>query len=742
MSGAVVTLLWVQTGSAFWLAFVLQLVYRRVYRELFLHFWSLSFAVMGLALAAQLAVVPPSSPELFTSIPLYLLGIPQFPLVILAALSVEPPAPTRRRQLAVLLGTTAALVILCLATAWAIPEPLTMARAQRAERLALNVGAAIYFCVVFWRKHYLAHTTGGRVTVFFTALRALHYGALIATIAGLRLYPDPHSVISGAMSTVLPFGIAAGMIILAAEAMTETTGRLRESEERYRTLVEASPNAIIATDPSGTIRTCNQRAATIHGYSNAAELVGVSSERLIAPADRDRARLLDASVTGEGLPVRRECQVLRRDGSMPFVELTTAALRGSDGAVAGYVTIVQDISERKEAEAARAQLESQLLQAQKMESIGRLAGGVAHDFNNHLTVIKGYSQLALGRMASTDPNRAALECVLMAGERAATLTRQLLAFGRKQVLSPRPVSLNDVVSGMEGMLGRLVAENIRIATALDSGLGATMADVGQIEQVLMNLVVNARDAMPKGGTILIQTANELVDGLAAETRLELRPGRYVTLAVTDSGVGMNERTRALAFEPFFTTKDTGQGTGLGLAMVYGIVKQSGGSVLVFSEPGKGSTFQVFLPRVDTEARPISTASVLDGCQSGHGTILLVEDQDAVRALICEILRSCGYQVIVASNGSEALALPDSRLGPVDLLVTDVVMPDMSGRDLAARLARRLEGLRVLFISGYAPDTVVHEGVLDPDVHFLQKPFGPAQISSKVAEILSARRGAR
>jgi CheY-like chemotaxis protein len=363
---------------------------------------------------------------------------------------------------------------------------------------------------------------------------------------------------------------------------------------------------------------------------------------------------------------------------------------------------------------------------------------VAHDFNNHLTVINGYCDELLSNLAPDDPNRESAIEVRRAGERAATLTRQLLAFGRKQFLSPSPVSLNQIVSSMETMLRRLMPENIAVTTVLASRLGAAMADTGQIEQVLMNLVVNARDAMPHGGAIRIETANVDLDSATGDRDRVIAPGAYVTLAVTDTGVGMDETTRSLIFEPFFTTKELGKGTGLGLAMVYGIVQQSGGAIAVRSEPGEGSAFTVYFPRLKAEAGQVAAAPVVERSQSGQGTILLVEDQAAVRGLLKRVLRSAGYHVIEARRGPQALALPDSQVRSIDLLITDVVMPGMSGSELAARLTARREGLRVLFISGYAPDAIVQQGILKPGVAFLQKPFSPAQIAARVGEILSAK----
>jgi len=861
MSDVFVTLLWVQVGGTIWLAFILQLVYWRVYREPFLRFWSLSFAVVGLALALQLAMRDPSSGELITSPIPYLLGMPQFPLIILAALSVKPPVPSQRRQLLLLAGILAGLVVLCLVTVSMAADPLKMARSLKFQRQVLGAVASFWFTSAFWRGHYLARTAGGRVTAFFSALYTLYYVAYAFVTLGFPPYLAGYPVMIGVVATVLPFGVAAGLIVLASEALAATTKSLRDSEERHRTLMEASPDGILATDLSGTILMCNRRAAEIHGYGNAGDLIGGLAKMLIAPADRQRVDATILSTVAAGGSVDVECQILLRDGSERSAQVTAAPLRAGDGAIAGRVAILHDITkrkeadrallrarefsanvidaipggffvldrqgkylrwnrnlehligpppermvladvfirthpedrqrvmdaidavfangsaeiearglvgrrqkvrhfyltgrrmeldgvaylvgfgiditERKEAEAARARLESQLLQSQKLESIGRLAGGVAHDFNNHLTVINGYCDVLLSHLAPDDANRESVAEVRRAGERAATLTRQLLAFGRKQLLSPSPVSLNQIVSSMETMLRRLVPEDIDVTTALASGLGAAMADTGQIEQVLMNLVVNARDAMPEGGTIRIETANVDLESATGERDRVIGPGAYVTLAVTDTGVGMDEHTRELIFEPFFTTKEVGKGTGLGLAMVYGIVKQSGGAIAVHSEPGEGSAFTVYFPRVNAEAGQISSTAVVERSRSGQGTILLVEDQASVRGLIKRVLLSSGYQVIEARRGPQALALPDSQVRSIDLLITDVVMPGMSGNELAARLSARREGLRVLFISGYAPNAIVQQGILEPGVAFLQKPFSPAQIAARVGEILAA-----
>jgi PAS domain S-box-containing protein len=817
---------------------------------------------MGLCISAlQVVFWPPFPGQLVASPLVYVFGMLQFPLIVLAALSLKPPLPSRRRQLLLLAGMAAGLFVLFLAMPATAANPLNLVLRLRLERQVLSALANGWFTIAFWRKHYLARTVGGRLTVLFTGLWSLHAAAQALAVVGLPPYSGPNSLFGSVAICIMQFGVAAGMILLASQAIVAATRSLRDSEERYRTLVEASPDGIVATDPSGTILMCNRRAAEVHGYANAAELIGKPVPILIAPADRERVRATILSTVTEGRPVALECQILCR-GEERTGELTAAPFQEGDGAVTGSVTIVHDvterkeadralrrerefsahaidaipgiffvldrqgryvrwnrnqetvidlpaeriqgtrlldrihpedrqrvadrleavfangsaeveargfwgqgrevrhfyltgrrmeldgqeylvgcgvdITERKEAEAARARLESQLLQSQKLESVGRLAGGVAHDFNNHLTVINGYCDLLLLSLAADDPHRESLTDVRQAGERAAALTRQLLAFARNQVLSPSAVSLNRIVSSMETLLRRLVPENIAVTTALAPGLGAAMADTGQIEQVLMNLVVNARDAMPEGGTIRIETGNVDLESTGEERDQGIGPGAYVTLAVTDTGTGMDERTRLRIFEPFFTTKEMGKGTGLGLATVYGIVKQSGGAIAVRSQPGEGLTFTMYLPRLHAAAEPVAAAPAVEHARFGQGTILLVEDQEAVRGLIARVLARSGYRVLEAGNGPQALAMPDGELGAVDLLITDVVMPGMSGKELAARLSARRGGLRVLFISGYAPKGDVQSDMLGPGESFLQKPFSPSQITVRVEEILSAK----
>jgi two-component system, cell cycle sensor histidine kinase and response regulator CckA len=398
------------------------------------------------------------------------------------------------------------------------------------------------------------------------------------------------------------------------------------------------------------------------------------------------------------------------------------------GSVTALRGVMVDVTEQKV-------LEEQFRQAQKMDAIGRLAGGVAHDFNNLLTVINGCCDLVLLGLAPPDQTASLLGEIRKAGERAAGLTRQLLAFSRKQVLEPRLLDLNALVVESEKLLGRLIGEDVRLTTALAPDLGRVKADRGQIEQVIMNLAVNARDAMPQGGKLTINTANVVLDDTYVQTHFEAKPGRYAMLSVSDTGCGMTADVQARLFEPFFTTKEPGKGTGLGLATVYGIVKQSGGSVYVYSEPEHGTTFKVYLPIVDapnTVARPSDGKSTLHGTE----TILLVEDEPAVRALSRLALRTYGYTVLEASNGGEALRVCEEHTGMIDLLLTDVVMPGMSGRELTDVLRPRHPTMKVLYISGYTDDAVVRHGVLEEETAFLQKPFTPVTLAKKVRRVLN------
>jgi signal transduction histidine kinase/CheY-like chemotaxis protein len=433
----------------------------------------------------------------------------------------------------------------------------------------------------------------------------------------------------------------------------------------------------------------------------------------------------------DGIPFDVEVQMVTPKGRRKWVRVIGEAERDESGAITMVRGGFQDIDDRR-------RLEDQFRQAQKMEAVGRLAGGVAHDFNNLLSVILSYADLSIDTLRSGDPLRADLEEIKRAGTRATDLTRQLLAFSRQQVLSPQVVDLGAVVVAMKPMLSRLLGEGVSLTVLEPDHLGRVLVDPTQVEQVVMNLAVNARDAMPDGGRLMMEASNVSVEEEFLGKPANVAAGRYVMLAVTDTGMGMTEEVRARIFEPFFTTKESGKGTGLGLATLFGIVQQSGGFVTVYSEPGHGTTFKVYLPRTDRVAdesmRAAADASVLGGSE----TILLVEDEEQVRAVACTILRRRGYNVIEAANGGEALLLANDFPSTIALLLTDVVMPRLSGRRLAEQLATQRPAMKVLFASGYTDDAVLQHGVLESGVPFIQKPFTPVALLRKVREVLDNR----
>jgi signal transduction histidine kinase len=398
-------------------------------------------------------------------------------------------------------------------------------------------------------------------------------------------------------------------------------------------------------------------------------------------------------------------------------------------------------TEKEKAEAIEAlrQTQEQLLQSQKLEAVGQLAGGVAHDFNNLLTVIMGYSQLSLEQLPADNPVRQNLEEISKAGEMAASLTRQLLALSRKQVMQPTVLDLNSVVPSMEKMLKRTIGEDIEMSTILQPDLGNVNADPGQMEQVIMNLVINARDAMPDGGKLTIKTADIYLDETFARHHIGVTPGPHVMLTVRDTGSGIDGSTQKHIFEPFFTTKEIGKGTGLGLSTVYGIIKQSAGTIWVESQVGKGTTFKIYLPRVYEDAEEHKHSTRSNQVPYGNETILLVEDADLVRHLAKEVLENKGYRVQEATSGRDALRISEQNQGPIDLLLTDVVMPEMNGHELASRLSSVRPEMRVLYMSGYTSDEIVHHGVLEQGIDFIQKPFSPEVLTLKVQEVLSDQR---
>ncbi len=508
----------------------------------------------------------------------------------------------------------------------------------------------------------------------------------------------------------------------------------RESERRYRTLVESSIQGIHIQRDWITLFV-NPAFARMLGYGAAGELVGLDTRQWITPQDLARLeRDREARLRGEPVASQYELQATRRDGSQIWVEIQVTEIVWA-GAPAIQSTVL-DISEHKHAEQALRQSEAQLRQVQKMEAVGQLAGGVAHDFNNLLTVITGRTELLLLRLAADDAHRRDVELIRKTADRAASLTQQLLAFSRKQMLQPRVLDLNGVVAGMAQMLRPLIGETIELDSLLDPALGRVRADPAQIEQIVLNLAVNARDAMPQGGRLTIETSNVELDGSFAAAHPGASAGPHAMLSVRDTGAGMSPEVQAHLFEPFFTTKGVGKGTGLGLATVYGIVKQHGGYIRIESAPGAGTAVRIYLARV----APVPDAGLAPAADApaavGSGTVLVVEDESELRALATEVLGLAGYSVLSAGGPSAALEIARRHAGPIDLLLTDVVMPEMSGRDLADRLVQSRPGMKILYMSGYTDDAIVHHGVLDPGTLLLQKPFTPDRLTRMVGDLLA------
>jgi PAS domain S-box-containing protein len=504
--------------------------------------------------------------------------------------------------------------------------------------------------------------------------------------------------------------------------------KIRESEEKYRAVVENIQDVIARFDRDCRYLYVNPVATRYTGL-RPADFIGKTHGELGFP--EEKSRFWDGvirQVFETGNTKELEFSLDGPSGAFWFGWRLFPEF-GADGNVKTVVTASRDLTERKK-------LEDQLRQAQKMEAVGRLAGGIAHDFNNLLTAINGYSDLLIQQMEETDPKRQEVEEIRKAGDRAASLTRQLLAFSRRQILQPKVVDLNVVVSHLEKMLRRLIGEDVNLLISLRQDLWPVMADPGQIEHVIMNLAVNSRDAMPGGGTLAIETANVELSEAIPLGAIEVPPGSYVALGVSDTGCGMDKATKSHLFEPFFTTKEKGKGTGLGLAMVYGIVKQSGGYILVDSEVGKGTAFKIYLPR-EREAS-LEALEILPAVPPmGGETVLVVEDQGEVRNLVEEILCMQGYTVLKASDGDEALRLGRTVKKPIDLLLTDVVMPGMSGRELAERMQEISPGMKVLFMSGYAEEGTFPPGKMRRESVFLQKPFSAGTLAHKVREVLDA-----
>ncbi len=527
---------------------------------------------------------------------------------------------------------------------------------------------------------------------------------------------------------VILAGLSWGLAIVVVKRK-EAERALKYREIEFRDLFENAPNGILTLDASGKVMRANRRVQEIFGMSRE-DVLGRNVDDFflkISPFPDDTRKLLKRVKSGEHIH-NEQLEIQKADGQRGWISVSVTAILADNGEILGQRISLIDISQQK-------LLERQLQQSLKMEAIGRLAGGIAHDFNNLLTVMAGYMDLIQKQFNKSDPLYQDLDQVCKAIDRASELTQQLLAFSRRQIIKPRIINLNDVVRNLEKMLRRILGEDIEFHADLDDGLGNVHADPAQIEQIIMNLVVNARDAMPEGGILTIETYNVDLDANYARTHMGVEPGPYVMLSVSDTGVGMDEETISHIYEPFFSTKKEGMGTGLGLSMVYGIVRQNKGTIWVYSEPGKGTTFKIYLPRAEKAVDPITEHAQETVNLQGNETILLVEDEEAVRKLARRCLEENGYTVIVASNGEEALRLIQQSQPQIDLMVTDVIMPGMSGKELYEQLSRLMPGLRVLYVSGYTDNAIVHYGVLEPGTNFLQKPFKPDALIKKIRQTL-------
>ena len=516
----------------------------------------------------------------------------------------------------------------------------------------------------------------------------------------------------------------------AEKAQDEMARRLAAMAHAYQQAMDNSLDVICTIDQDGKFIRVSKACEKVWGYQPE-ELSGKRYIELVHPDDRQKTNQAATEIMSGTATRDFENRYIRKDGSEACI-MWSAVWSEEDKTM---FCVARDVTEIKQNEDALRQIEEQLRQSQKMEAIGQLAGGVAHDFNNLLTAITGYAELSMRKLWEEDPIFHNLGEIRKASERASSLTRQLLAFSRRQILQPKVLDLNRIVSDTEKMLARLIGEDIELQTILEPTLGSVKADPSQIEQVLMNLVINARDAMPGGGRLTIETQNVYLDANYSGRHIAVEPGPYVLLAVSDTGAGMDSVTQARIFEPFFTTKEQGKGTGLGLSTVYGIVKQSGGSIWVYSELGEGTTFKIYLPRVDEIVPEYMRPDTGSQAARGTETILLAEDDELVRNLAREILEESGYTVLEAPNGGAALLLCEQQKAEIDLLLTDVVMPEMSGRQLAERLVEIRPRMKVVYMSGYTADAVLRRGALEDETKFIQKPFTPDALTSKVREIL-------
>jgi PAS domain S-box-containing protein len=535
------------------------------------------------------------------------------------------------------------------------------------------------------------------------------------------------------------FGLACWQTIVMRRARSrarQTEKALRDADQKLVLLANNLKEMVLAFDMDRKLVYVNPAVETLTGYS-VAEYTAHGFIDWVHPEDRSAMLSQWDGLFQEGNSYQdQEYRLITKSGAVKWVSATWGPILDEHGQQVGVQGSERDVSDRKCAEEALREAEQRNMQSQKMESIGRLAGGVAHDFNNLLTVINGYAELLLLKAGAESPERAPLEQILQAGTRAADLTRQLLAYSRKQVMNPQPLDLNTLVAGSQHMFQRLLGEEIQLIVKPQPALGLVMAEAGQMHQVLMNLLVNARDAMPGGGKVFVETSNVEIGAEYLADHPYATAGHAVLLQVTDGGVGIDDETKKNIFEPFFTTKGIGVGTGLGLATVYGIVKQSHGWIVLYSELGKGTSFKIYLPRIDGGSAQL-TAGIESSKEAlgGQETVMIVEDQEEVRNFASQVLEGFGYRVLAAKDGPDAVAVATHHSAPIHILLTDVVMPGMNGRQLADQLTAQRPDMKVLFTSGYTQEVIAHHGVLDADVDYLSKPYSPETLATRLREVL-------
>ncbi len=513
------------------------------------------------------------------------------------------------------------------------------------------------------------------------------------------------------------------------EELRQSRTLAEESRDRYLDLYDFAPVSYFTLDEHSRVVEANLTGCQMLKMERR-NLLRKSFNKFIDPGDSDRFYFCRKKVLENSSKQTCELKMQKADGVPFFAQLDIIKVGEGRLRVA-----VSDISERKQAEEKMAVLQEQFRQSQKLEAIGRLAGGIAHDFNNILAIIQGYSELCLFKIAKEDPMREDIQAIIKAGKRAANLVGQLLIFSRRQAMEMKVIELNSLLQDLEKMLRRVIGEDVELVTVLADNLGRVKGDSGQIEQILLNLAVNARDAMPSGGKLTIETANVTLDETFRQNPIGLKPGHYVMISMTDTGLGLTQKVKEQIFEPFFTTKEIGKGTGLGLSIVYGIVKQNGGDILVDSGLGKGTTFRIYLPRVDEVVGEVEEKEV-SGLPRGNETILVVEDEEEVRKLTARILRKQGYNVLEASQGKEAFSLCEEQEGPIHLMVTDVLMPGLTGAELAKRFTQLYPEMKVLYMSGYTSDRfAIGHGNLEKGMEFIQKPFSIDRLAKKIREVL-------